>query len=99
MAVLRYEWIFARMIYSIDRTLEIVSLLGCVSSSIYYLLCLWSAGRFLRKRKAEGNRRPAQAFMPPVSILKPLKGTDPKFMRAFAATACRSIPSTKSSLA
>jgi ceramide glucosyltransferase len=92
MAVLRYEWIFARMIYSIDRTLEIVSLLGCVSSSIYYLLCLWSAGRFLRKRKAEGNRRPAQAFMPPVSILKPLKGTDPQIYESFRSHCLQEYP-------
>ena len=58
----------------------------------YYLLCLWSAGRFLRKRKAEGNRRPAQAFMPPVSILKPLKGTDPQIYESFRSHCLQEYP-------
>src|SRR5437660_1658472 len=47
-----------------------------VCSTGYYVLCLWSATRFLRKRKAAGkSARPTKSFLP-VSILKPLKGTD-----------------------
>jgi ceramide glucosyltransferase len=68
------------MIYFV-RTLQIVTVLGCVSSSIYYLVCLWSAVCFLRERRADSNA-PTQN-LPPVSILKPLKGTDPDIYKSF----------------
>lgn len=45
----------------------------------YYLLALWSARAFLRRR-----RFPAD-FTPPVSILKPLRGIDPGMAEAFAS--------------
>ena len=40
------------MMHSILRIVEIIAVLGIVSSSIYYLLCLWSAATFLREREA-----------------------------------------------
>jgi len=61
------------MIHSIVQILEIISAAGCLSSSIYYLLCLGSASSFLRDRLAQVTAPP----LPPVSILKPLKGGDP----------------------
>jgi len=60
------------MIYQTFRALEIIAVLATAGSLIYYALCLWSAANFLRKSKA-----PTQ-HLPPVSILKPLKGTDPE---------------------
>lgn len=45
----------------------------------YYVLCLWSARMFLRDSK----RRNGAGFSPPVSILKPLRGTDPDIYEAF----------------
>jgi ceramide glucosyltransferase len=77
------------MSYSIGKILEIASLLGCVSSSIYYLLCLWSAGRFLQRRKAVS---PAQSFLPPVSVLKPLKGIDPEIFESFRSHCLQDYP-------
>jgi ceramide glucosyltransferase len=64
------------MMHSTGRIIEFVAILGCLSSSVYYLLCLWSALSFLRGRKAEWNARPTQPLLP-VSILKPFKGADP----------------------
>jgi len=66
---------------------EFVAVIGCITSSIYYLICLWGAAAFLRERRAvsepvEGDARPAQS-LPPVSILKPLKGTDPEIYESF----------------
>jgi len=72
------------MTHFISQAVQIVAILGCVSSSVYYLVCLWSARAFLRGQKAgiacpelvEGGAH-SSPTPPPVSILKPLKGTDP----------------------
>ncbi len=65
------------MIHLTARVFQYISLLGCVTSSAYYLLCLWSAASFLRTHKAGESVRSPQN-LPPVSILKPLKGSDPE---------------------
>jgi ceramide glucosyltransferase len=70
------------MMHLILRTVEMAAIFGVVSSSIYYLLCLWSAAEFLRGREAGERARPTQA-LPPISILKPLKGTDPEIYESF----------------
>jgi ceramide glucosyltransferase len=75
---------------SVRGILEVVSIAGCVSSSAYYLICLWSAGSFLRSRKA-ASVLPFHAF-PPVSILKPLKGTDPDIYEAFRSHCVQDYP-------
>jgi ceramide glucosyltransferase len=63
------------MIRSIPHIFEIIAVLGTLSSIGYYLICLWSAAGFLQERKAAGGG--ARPTLPPISILKPLKGTDP----------------------
>ncbi len=79
------------MIHSIGRILQVVAILGCASSSIYYLLCLWSAGRFLRGRDAGAGANPTNS-LPPVSILKPLKGTDPEIYESFRSHCLQDYP-------
>ena len=69
------------MMHSILRMVQILAVIGTISSSIYYLLCLWSAARFLRERKTENQA--ITLPLPPVSILKPLKGTDPEMFESF----------------
>src|SRR5450755_1857384 len=70
----------------------VIAILGCLSSSIYYLICLWSVRAFLRERREAGVAvHPPQAF-PPVSILKPLKGTDPDIYESFRSHCLQDYP-------
>ena len=64
------------------RALELIAVAGTLASIAYYAVCLWSAAEFLRTTKAAGE---GARFTPeiPVSILKPLKGTDPEMYESF----------------
>jgi ceramide glucosyltransferase len=53
----------------------------------FYLLCLWSARAFLRQQ-----RKPAVAFTPAVSILKPLRGVDPQMYEGFRSHCVQDYP-------
>jgi len=72
------------MIHTTVSIFPWLGILGCVSSSVYYLICLCSAAVFLRERQeVEGARHTQPLSLPPVSILKPLKGTDPDVYESF----------------
>ncbi|ADW68031.1 glycosyltransferase [Granulicella tundricola] len=61
------------------RVLFYVALAGSVTSSIYCLMVVAAAVRFgLRKRRDE---RASEDFLPPLSVLKPLHGTEPGMER------------------
>ncbi len=79
------------MIHYTGRIIQFVAILGCISSSLYYLFCLWSTASFLRGRKAGKSARPTQD-RPPVSILKPLKGTDPDIYESFRSHCLQDYP-------
>jgi len=71
--------------------LRTLALLGTLASAGYYLLCLWSAARFLSARS-----KPSEAgqsdFTPPISVLKPLKGTDPEIYASFRSHCVQDYP-------
>lgn len=67
--------------------LEYVALLGTLCGLAYYLLCLWSARSFLGR-----PRRGSPDFAPPVSILKPLRGTDPEAYESFRSHCLQDYP-------
>jgi ceramide glucosyltransferase len=64
------------MIHPLLRILELLTGAAAVSSIAYYLLCLWSAAAFLRDTSVSSGDFPTSQPLAPVSILKPLKGTD-----------------------
>ena len=79
------------MIHFTVRIFQFVAIFGCLSSSVYYLICLWSALGFLRERKAGESARTTRT-LPPVSILKPLKGTDPDIYESFRSHCLQDYP-------
>jgi len=77
------------MVHQALKSIEILAVTVAVSSIAYYALCLWSAARFLRERKAaDKSVRPTQA----VSILKPLRGTDPEMYESFRSHCLQDYP-------
>jgi ceramide glucosyltransferase len=79
------------MTHLILRIVQIIAAVGMVSSSLYYLLCLWSAVSFLRPREAGEGARSTQS-LPPISILKPLRGTDPEIYESFRSHCLQDYP-------
>ncbi len=76
------------MFHHAIRIAQLIAVLGTLSSLAYYLLCLWSARRFLQNRA--GSLPPPAT--PPVSILKPLKGTDPEMYESFRSHCLQDYP-------
>ena len=61
------------------RLIVCIAIAGSITSSIYCLMVMVAAVRFgLRKRRDE---RAAPDFLPPISVLKPLHGTEPGMER------------------
>lgn len=69
------------------RIIEIVAVVGTVVSCAYYLLCIYSAVAFWRRKNPD-----APSELPPVSILKPLKGVDPEIYESFRSHCLQDYP-------
>ena len=77
------------MVHQALKIIETLAVAGAVSGIAYYALCLWSAARFVQPRKAADNSvRAAEA----VSILKPLRGTDPEMYESFRSHCLQDYP-------
>jgi ceramide glucosyltransferase len=77
------------MVHQALKIIEALAVAGAVSGIAYYALCLGSAARFVQPRKAADNSvRAAEA----VSILKPLRGTDPEMYESFRSHCLQDYP-------
>ena len=80
------------MIHCIAMIATMAAAAITVCSTGYYLVCLYSAARFLGERKAAGEgARPTQPALP-VSILKPLRGTDPEMYESLRSHCLQDYP-------
>jgi ceramide glucosyltransferase len=81
------------MIHTIANAFEILVTAFAVAGMGYYLACLWSARAFLRDRPQEsGSTGQAGSSLPPVSILKPLRGVDPENYESFCSHCAQDYP-------
>ncbi len=73
------------------RVLEFLAGLGALAGCAYYALCLLSVHNFLRDAARRPDPAPAP-FLPPVSMLKPLRGADPGMYESFRSHCLQDYP-------
>lgn len=77
------------MIHGVAMMIEIIAVVGACGSACYYIACLIGILNFLRIKSKSGN---IGTFFPSVSILKPLKGTDPGMHESLRSHCLQNYP-------
>jgi ceramide glucosyltransferase len=79
------------MLQHTAKFIQTIAVLGTFSSIGYYLMCMLSAAKFLRERKTSTAGGSGETT-PPVSILKPLKGTDREMYESLRSHCLQEYP-------
>jgi ceramide glucosyltransferase len=81
------------MAFNLRSLFEIVAATGTASSLLFYLLSAVSLRSFLKSSRRQESLAPVpEKQLPPVSILKPLKGIDPEIWQNFCSHAEQDYP-------
>ncbi len=80
---------YTRMPHLALRIAQAVAVTGTVAGIGYYCLSIYSALKYLGSRPRDAK---PTSFHPPVSILKPLKGTDPEMYQSFRSHCLQNYP-------
>ncbi len=71
---------------TLRSVLEIVAVIGTLGSLFFYFLSALGVASFLSDRRRKLKQAPLpESQLPPVSILKPLKGVDPEIWESFCS--------------
>lgn len=71
---------------------ETVAALGTLASLGFYVLSAYGIASFLRHTRRASAGSSSHPFLPPVTILKPLKGIDPQIWEAFCSHCEQNYP-------
>jgi ceramide glucosyltransferase len=80
------------VIHGIVTSIELAATATAICGIGYCVFCVWTAVVFLAGNTSAGEGARATSFAPPVSILKPLKGTDPEMFENFRSHCLQHYP-------